>query len=298
MTLSRRRFLAITAASVCSGTMAQARSHSWSGRAFGSDVSIQLSGPRDQVNLTLDRVIARIRDIELLFSLYDPSSHLSRLNRTGRLKSPPPEFLRLMDLCSDMHTATQGVFDPSIQPLWAALAQGKDTSTARQAIGLDRVHVSSEAISLAKHQALTFNGIAQGFATDLVRAELYREGFEQALINIGEYAALGGPFTLSLSDPVHGHLGTRRLTDTAIATSSTIAMTLGKSASHIQHPITHAPALWSTVSVKTDQAAIADATSTAFSVMSRAEIRQALSHLPVGTEVTLVDFNGDIETLS
>jgi FAD:protein FMN transferase len=298
MTLTRRRFLAITAASVCSGTAALARSHSWTGHAFGSDVRIELSGPRDQVKATLDQVIAQLRAIERLFSLYDPSSQLSRLNQTGHLKSPAPEFQELIALCSGMHTATQGVFDPSIQPLWSALAQGTDTSAARQSIGWERVRVAPGVISLAPGQALTFNGIAQGFATDLVRAELSQRGFKKALINIGEYAALGGPFTLGLSDPLHGHLGTRRLTNTAIATSSTTAMSLGKSASHIQHPTTNASALWSTVSVKTDQAAIADATSTAFSVMSRAEIRAALGHLPMGTEVTLVDFNGDIETLS
>jgi thiamine biosynthesis lipoprotein len=49
-------------------------------------------------------------------------------------------------------------------------------------------------------QALTFNGIAQGFATDLVVGELQAAGAEKVLANIGEYAGFGGIRRVMLID--------------------------------------------------------------------------------------------------
>jgi len=53
---------------------------------------------------------------------------------------------------------------------------------------------------------ITLNGIAQGYAADAVRASLKRDGVQHALINTGEWTALGladgqRPWTLGIADP-------------------------------------------------------------------------------------------------
>ena len=75
-----------------------------------------------------------------------------------------------------MHRATGGAFDPSVQPLWQALARGGDVEAARALTGWERVTIGQD-ITLAPGQALTFNGIAQGFATDVVTDLLASRGF-------------------------------------------------------------------------------------------------------------------------
>jgi thiamine biosynthesis lipoprotein len=141
--------------------------------------------------------------------------------------------------------------------------------------------------------ALTFNGIAQGFGADVVKAHLAAHGFAHALIDIGETAALGGPFRLAVEDPVHGPLATRTLTGTAIATSSPGA-TLVNGQPHILHP-RGLPPLWSTVSVEATSAALADALSTALVFLTTDRIA-ALRH-PGLIRVTLVDPDGNLTTI-
>ena len=118
-------------------------------------------------------------------------------------------------------------------------------------------------IALAPGQALTLNGIAQGFATDLVTATLKQAGIEQTLVNVGEFRGLGGPWRLGLRDPEHGYFGTRTLGDGAIATSSPRG-TLVQGREHILHR--EATPLWSTVSVEAENATIADGFSTALTM--------------------------------
>ncbi|WP_371228134.1 FAD:protein FMN transferase [Roseovarius sp. 2305UL8-3] len=291
--LTRRRFLAVSAAALAAP--AYAEPVRWQGHALGAEISLSLYAPEALTKTAIQVTRSRLRQVEQLFSLYDSTSVLSRLNRTGRLSSAPGLFQVLCNQCSRVHRATEGVFDPTIQPLWQALAAGRYSAPARALIGWTRAGVGPD-IHLAPGQQITFNGIAQGFATDLIRADLARIGLARALINIGEFAAIGGPFTLGLADPAQGLFATRRITERAIATSSPGAMLLS-GASHIQHPRNDRSARWSTVSVEADKAAIADAASTAFAVMTRPEIEQAQERLSPGIRVTLLSHNGDLLTL-
>lgn len=289
--MNRRRVLAILAATALPAT-ARTETAWWRGVALGADCSVKLSGPGAQA--TLDGLPALLTRIEDQFSLYRPTSALSRLNRTGTLADPHPEMRRLLALCDRVHHATQGLFDPTVQPLWQALATGGDTDRARALIGWTRVDWRKP--RLAPGQALTFNGIAQGFASDLVRAHLARAGFTRALVNIGEYAALGGPWTLGIADPARGLVAARRLTGTAIATSSPGATTL-HGVPHILDPLGTARPLWSTVSVEADSAALADGLSTALCFVPAARIGAIRRGLPGMGAVTLVGTDGRVTTI-
>ena len=290
MIVSRRRFLAISAAFAM--TPRRGAAETWRGRAFGAEVTLTVRGPRDQTGPVVEKARKLLQEVEQLFSLYDPQSDLNQLNRTGRL-APSPLFHRLMLAADAAHRQTQGLFDPTVQPLWHALAKGQDPNTASQSVGWNRVRFDLQQITLGAGQKLTFNGIAQGFATDLVTAMLQREGLRDVLVNIGEYRALGGPWTLGLEDPNHGYFGTRILTNRAIATSSPQATPLGKTG-HIIHP--RAVPQWSTVSVEASTATVADSLSTALA-LAPLELIERLRAQKNVHRITLVDHSGDLVTL-
>lgn len=293
MNVTRRRFLSISAAFACVPGVAQ--SSTWQGRAFGGDISLTLRGPVSQAQDMLVRVRHLVHQIEAQFSLFDPTSAISRLNHSGVLRNPDAHFFALMQQADRAFQDTQGLFDPTVQPLWQAAAKNAPLDPALALIGWDRVSFSAHEIRLDPGQALTFNGIAQGYATDQVATMLRGAGFGNVLINIGEYRALGGPWILGLDDPGQGRIGQRTLHGMAIATSSPTAMSLPSGAAHILHP--SADPQWSTVSVEAKTATRADSLSTAFALASRDRIKAMVANDPELGRITLVDQRGDLTTL-
>ncbi|MEL7133380.1 MAG: FAD:protein FMN transferase [Pseudomonadota bacterium] len=288
--MHRRRFLAIAgcfaAARACAGA---AR---WTGHAFGAEASIELQGPDDVVRPALQQARNVIADVEALFSLYNPGSDLSLLNASGD-RAVPPRFHSLMRGADMAYRMTDGLFDPTVQPIWQALATGGDVTAARRHVGWDRVTIRGDRVRFGAGQALTFNGIAQGFATDLVSDLLRARGFGQTLVNIGEHRGSGGPWRLGLADPIHGQLALRTIEDTAIATSSPLATPLGPQG-HIVHA-SQTPK-WSTVSVEAETATIADALSTGLALGDLA-LAERVRGAPGIHRITLIDAGGDLITL-
>ncbi|MEP3329396.1 FAD:protein FMN transferase [Sedimentitalea sp.] len=293
--ISRRRFLSIAAAAIA--TPASAAPIQWQGVALGADASLTIHASPAQADLALREVRTLLRRVEALFSLFDPASRLVALNQSGFMVDPAPEFVELLSIADHIHRVTGGAFDPTIQPLWQAVSRREDVEQARSLIGWDRVQRTAHRISLEPGQALTLNGIAQGYATDLVADTLRARGFDRVLVNIGEFSGLGGPWHLGISDPAHGMVATRMLINRAIATSSPAALEFRNGQQHILGPIGQKP-LWSTVSVSAERAAIADAASTAFCLMPVNAIKDALIHLPGAPDATLVTTDGRVLSLS
>ncbi|NRB02825.1 MAG: FAD:protein FMN transferase [Rhodobacteraceae bacterium] len=287
MKMTRRRFLSVSAATLVASA-AHASTARWQGRAMGAEVSLVLHGGTQQ---DLDAAVTEIRRVERLFSIYDPTSELSHLNKNsgGRLS---PDTQDLLALCDSVHRTTDGLFDPTVQPVFRAALHGR--ALPWHLVGWDRVRIEQGHLTMAKGQQLTLNGIAQGYATDQVRDLLTARGFAKALVSVGEHSAIGGPFRLQLEDPIHGPLGLRTLEDSAIATSSPNAMQLGVGA-HIFDPTGRAVPLWSTVSVEAKSAALADGLSTALCMAPRDQIAQIAG--ATGTRITLIDRSGDLTRL-
>jgi len=294
VSLTRRRFLTITSAA-CLASPAAARTQ-WSGRALGAGASIVLRGHNS--DHALNAAKDTIRRMEKLFSLYDANSALSRLNRVGTLEMPP-EFATLMGLVDKMHAATEGLFDPTIQPLWTALAKAGDIDAARRLIGWKDVRHDSGTISFEKSgMAMTLNGIAQGFATDRVKATLAAYGFDNVIVNIGEYAVGGEPATLGVADAKGAPIQVLELQNEAVATSSPRALRLSDNASHILHPRAHAPdPIWDTVSVVAPTATIADALSTALVVAPNMVLARALRQSGLARLIVLKERNAKASIL-
>lgn len=164
----------------------------------------------------LDKVHATIRHVEAQMSLFDKNSALSRLNRDGVLHDPDPDLLNILRIAQQVSTRSHGAFDVTVQPLWkvfeAAQRQQELPSSAavlqaRERVGWQALEIAPRRIRFKKPgMAITLNGIAQGYAADLVRAQLRADDIEHALINTGEWAALGQPdtrhgWTLGIANP-------------------------------------------------------------------------------------------------
>lgn len=279
--MKRRRFLTITAGALAaSATGLQARPiRQWKGTALGADAMIALDHP--DFDRLVKASLAEIARLEQIFSLYRSNSELSRLNDTGQLDAPSLDMVACLDLCRDVHRVTGGLFDPTIQPLWAAYADAETLAGTvpsdrqiAQALGLvgwEGVRVDSQRIELRPGMALTLNGIAQGFVADRVAELLRAQGVENVLVNTGEIHAVGHspdgqPWPVTIRDGKG--LG---LQDRALATSApwgTVFDNAGR-LGHIIDPRTGrpAPSVWRQVSVSAGSAAIADAVSTAACLM-------------------------------
>lgn len=290
--MNRRRFLFIAAATIFSGTV-RAEVTTWQADMLGGTIRVDLRGPRALSDAVATRIGAAIAEVEAAASLFKAESALCRLNAIGRLDDVPPALCDLLRLSGEIHHATGGRFDPTVQPLWRALAEGGDAARAHTLIGWERVQPGPP-VRLGDGQALTFNGIAQGYAADRVRQLLQSAGYDQTLVEMGEFAALGGPFRVSIEDVALGEVAIRHLTGNSIATSSPSAMLLG-SGFHILGPHGERPC-WSTISVEAESAAMADGLSTAFCLMSADEIRGVLKQARGVTRVTAVDLAGDVST--
>ncbi|MFN3955359.1 MAG: FAD:protein FMN transferase [Pararhodobacter sp.] len=323
----RRRMLAIMAASLATGGAAAAATAAdvagaglaalatpdgdaiaqWRGVALGADASITLAHP--QAEAMLARARTEIDRLEGIFSLYRRDSALARLNAEGRLEAPPFELLECLGQCARVHALSGGLFDPTIQPLWALYAAhfaaaGRAGLPSRQAraevmrrTGWERVAFDAGAVRLAPGMALSLNGIAQGYIADRVADLLRGWGLDDVLVNTGELHALGG-------DPRGGDwlVGLRAggrvlrervaLRDGALASSAvggTVFDAAGR-VGHILDPLRGLPApqRWQLVTVQAPRAWLADALSTAFCLMEAPAIAAALASEPRARLVRLL----------
>ena len=289
--MRRRRVLSVLAGMALAGpARAGTGLRRWRGVAMGAEAELELRGPDAVTGPALAAALAEVARMEALFSLYRDSA-LTRLNRDGGLRSPDPAFAELMALCDRVHGLTGGVFDPSVQPLWLAVAGGGDVTAAGARVGWDRVRWDADAMRLGAGQALTLNGIAQGFASDRVAAVLRAHGLSDVAVDLGERVVAGPARRLGLVDPGAGLVGTVTVRDGAVATSSPAA-TLASAGGHILHPAGGAPR-WSSVCVEAASAALADGLSTAGCLMEGAELAR-IARLPGVRRVVAVDVGGDV----
>lgn len=209
---SRRRFIQLAAAfgtsavflpSAVLGNSLQVAS--WQGIALGAEAQITLAHPdHRKAKAALKMCLGEINRLESIFSLYRVGSVLNRLNENKTVRRPPPEFTEVISAAITFAQQSEGMFDISIQPLWKlyhvhfsrhdANPQGpSDAEIARVLPLVDyrRIEASHKAVTIQPGMELTLNGIAQGYITERITQMLGREGFQNALVNLGEYQALG-----------------------------------------------------------------------------------------------------------
>lgn len=277
----------------------------WRGVALGADASLTIAHPDPA---EADRLIAlsleEVSRLERVFSLYRPDSALRRLNRDGRLEAPPTDLVRLLAQAAAFGRNTGGAFDPTVQPLWQLYAghftrpsadpagpPAGSVRAARALVDVRALRVEPDRIAFgAKGMAVTLNGIAQGYITDRVTERLKAEGMEHVLVDMGELRALGPhpsgrPWTVGLADPADPDrtAGTLELADGALATTGGYGTRFDAAGrfTHLFDPASGACAAhWRAVTVQAPDATMADALSTALSVVPEDRVPAILAAYP------------------
>jgi thiamine biosynthesis lipoprotein len=323
--LTRRRVIAIVAGAVGAACLSGGRAARasdpvrWHGSALGAQVSIEIYHPDGaEARRLVEQSVADVRRLEQQFSLYQPDSAISMLNRTGILVAPDPDMVRLLKASLLFGDLTDGAFDPTVQPLWQLYADhftsdnpdSDGPSQERLAetlakVGRSNLVVGDDRIALLKRGAITLNGIAQGYATDRVVDRLRGAGLSTTLVNIGEIRAIGPgpagmPWRVGLADPDRPGVLTETidLVDRAVATSAGAGFRFdsGGRFTHLFDPTTgRSPSLYRTVSVIAPTATEADALSTAFSVLPVSRI-EGIVAARLNVQARLVDAGGTLVT--
>jgi len=277
----------------------------WTGVMLGAVAHLRLSHPdRRAGEELLRRAIAEARRLEAIFSIYRDDTVVSELNRHGVLVAPPTELVQLLRICDDVWRATEGAFDPTVQPLWQCYADhfaaadadpaGPSTdalAAAVKRVGWSNVNFNRDRIVLAhRGMGLTLNGIAQGYITDRVIDLLRQEGIVSSLVDMGEIRTLGRhpggdawQVAVETAKPSHPF----DLVDKAIATTGASGFRFNADGrcNHLFNPATGRCARPATnLSVVTSTAALADGLSTAFALMDDGTRSRVLARLP-GTQI-------------
>jgi len=235
------------------------------------------------------------------------------------LANPAPELRALVDESQRLGVLSGGAFDISVQPLWQLYEAHFWSHTAIQRDIAARAHDvaralvdfrqidSGGAIAFARAgMAITLNSIAQGYITDAIADMLRHEGFESAVVDLGEFRTLGRhpdgrPWRLGIrkgttTDSVGRMV---ELEDMALAVSGGYGTTFEPSGRfhHIFDPRTGASANnLVDVAVIGPRAMAANGLSTAICVAGEAQASTLLAAYP-GTRAMLTRLDGTSATV-
>ncbi len=253
----------------------------WHGVALGAPARIELSGVEpSRARGLIAACLEEVSRLEAIFSLYEPDSALSHLNRDGVLRRPPAELVEVLGLARRLAALSEGAFDPTVQPLWYAVARGADREerrAARRLVNWQKLEASPEAVALHRPgMAITLDGIAQGYLTDRVAELLRSHGVGRVLVDLGELRALG-----SRPDGAPWRIGHFEPTPIALAEgalSTSRAVVDGRP--RILDPRTGEPPPSRAVTVVAPEAAVADGLSTALAAADAAAADRLLAAFP------------------
>jgi len=209
--LNRRNFLslgtgmaALMSHGTAHGSKPALKKHFRKAKALGTDVKITVFHPEaKRANRAMDAALDKIDHIEKLMSLYRPDSQLSLLNRRGALHNPHPDLVTALTKSIELSRLTGGAFDVTVQPLWKLYSDHADSNTlpsraeikkVQKRMGWEHIRIETEIIYFDRPgMQVTLNGVAQGMAADFARQALEESGIRHALVDAGEFNAIGSP---------------------------------------------------------------------------------------------------------
>lgn len=304
MTVTRRQFVVTgLAAGIIGGAGALIATgepqpaHVWRGAALGGEARVSLYGAdQEAARGALESVAAEIERLEEIFSLYRPSSELSRLNRDGYLKAPTNDLIGTLRAGEEWRRRTGGAFDPTVQPMWKAISDGGVVTPELLALTGTAIEIGSDRIALPQGVSLTLNGIAQGRIADRVSEILVGHGFTDVVIDAGELR-LPGNTRRAVGIPAAKVAVS--VAGVAIATSEPKSLVFDTKTfrHHLIDPRTgESPRHWYSLSVFAPTAEMADALSTAFTVLPLETVADLAASIG-DVAVIGADFSGRIRRL-
>ena len=212
--LTRRRTIGILAAgaglplmiAAVRATAPSGQLFNWQGDVLGAFSELSLwHTDAAFARRTILKVRTEIERYERMFSLYRDDSEISRLNAAGTLAKPSREFRALVEESQRFGVLSSGAFDISVQPLWRLYEAHfwsrqnivedlphRAAEVARENVDFRNIETSATRIAFTRAgMGITLNSVAQGFITDAITDLLRNEGFESAVVDLGEFRTIG-----------------------------------------------------------------------------------------------------------
>lgn len=227
------------------------------GETQGTTYMVKYHGVDSVPQAAIDSVLEAV-DVE--FNLWRPESRINAINAFDRSDSLF-QFVDGTGLWSsiwaqtlDLHAASQGAFDPTVQPLvelWGfgltkrAEVKDEDVQALMPHVGLSFERIDLNEVMEAKQYRFTtvrkrdpqtridFNGIAQGMTVDLLAELLQSRGASDFMVEVGGEVRCGGkrsdgdPWRIAIDRPIASQDGLDQremqavvgISDAAICTS-------------------------------------------------------------------------------
>jgi thiamine biosynthesis lipoprotein len=272
------------------------------GHTMGTTYSISVTKPpegirRETLQSSIDAVL---EEVDRHLSTYDASSEISAFNG-GRSTEPvaiSPPLGAVVKIASEVSAQSGGAFDITVGPLvraWGFSGPRAPPETTpapgaaqlaqlRDEVGQDKLELSADGRFLRKsvpNLELDVNGIAPGYAVDLIAERFDTLGVRDYLVELGgEIRAhgrspSGRPWRVAVEAPLAGERKPYALVELDGASVSTsgdyrdFRMVNGRRMSHTIDPRTGAPVTHrlASVCVVHPSAAYADAYATALTVL-------------------------------
>ena len=276
-------------------------SYSGSDRAFGTTITIQvLHHSATQAQVAIADALEQARNVDALMSLHQERSQVYQLNLQGSIDAPNRHLIKVLTYARQLAAQTAGAFDITVQPLWQVFSQAHERGElpAPQAVASAKALVNWQCLAVGEQQVrlakpgmgITLNGLAQGYAVDLALAALRTQGIKHALVDTGEFGALGGkatgqPWVLGIKNPrqTESLAGRAALDGRQLATSGDYETFFSPDYihHHIFDPATgDSPTTLASVTVLAPTGLMADGLSTAFMVMGADKALALAAQLP------------------
>ncbi|OQP63880.1 thiamine biosynthesis protein ApbE [Niastella vici] len=238
--------------------------------------------------------VAEIKRIEKLFTTFDDNSETNLINRNAGIQpvNVSTEVFNLIERSLRISAVTDGAFDITYgsidKGLWnfdRNMTRLPDKETARKMVRLINYRnvlldkASGTVMLKEKGMRIGFGGIGKGYAADMAKALLIKEGVHSGIVNAsGDLVTWGRqadqqPWTIGIAHPDDARraFSWLNISDLAIATSGNYekyVMIDGKKYSHTINPKTGLPVTGiKSVTIISPYAEIADAMATPVMVM-------------------------------
>ena len=238
--------------------------------------------------------VEEIKRIEKLLTTFDESSQTNQINCNAGVVpvTVDREVFNLIERSIKISSVTDGAFDLSYgsvdKKLWnfdKLMTSLPDELTAKKMVRLINYHniilddKSCTVMLAEKGMRIGFGGIGKGYAADMAKALLKKEGVQSGIVNASGdlvtwgFQANGKPWTIGIANPdsAQSPFSYMNITDMAIATSGNYEKYItinDKKYSHTINPKTGLPVTGiKSVTIISPNAEIADAMATPVTIM-------------------------------
>ncbi len=164
------------------------------GRTMGTTYHITYFDDKDR-NFQ-NEVDSLLLEVNRSINNYDSASEVSVFNRSAKgIPVRRPYFLPPLHTAKRVYEASDGAFDPTVNPLVNAWGFGPGKridpdstviDSLRSLVGFDRITLTGDSVTKTDpRMQLDFGGIGQGYGADVITAFLREKGVRNMLVEVG-----------------------------------------------------------------------------------------------------------------